>query len=208
MKTSYSVIAVVAVLVAAWFMFGRGEKLPEATSPEVMAGTTTKLTDGTYKLDLSKSSIKVTGEYLKGGTEEGVVSFASGSLMTASGQPFAGTFEVDLTTLTTEGNLVLENYVKGKELLDVDNHPTSTFVIRTITAAPNVATSTGKYIVEGKLTIKGNTQALSFPITVSQNGNRIYGHSNFAINRAEWGLDANNELRNAVLLDLHIEATK
>lgn len=182
--------------------------MPQVKSTEVKYGTSTSLTDGTYNLDIQKSSVKITGEYVKGPTEEATISFDSGSVMVASGQPFTGTFDVDLTTLTADSNLVFENYIKGRELLNVDENPTAVFIIRSVISAPNVATTTGKYIIEGKLTVKGVTNALSFPVTMSQDGRRIYADSSFAINRAEWGLDANTELRNAVLVDVHIEATR
>jgi polyisoprenoid-binding protein YceI len=209
MKNTYIIIGLVIVVAILAFVFGKkGSVVTPVTSDTDNAVTTVTLSDGTYTLDTEKSTLTIQTEYTNGATEEGTVMFTEGSVMVASGEPFVGTFALDATSLEVPGNLVLGNYLKGKEFLDVDTYPTATFAVNKIIPTPGSATTTGRYIVDGKLTIKDKTTSVSFPATFSQTGRRITADSSFAVNRAEWDLNGNKELKNPVLVELHIEASK
>ncbi len=208
MKNSYIVIAVIVVVAILAFIFGtRKEEFSEPTETGVVNGSAI-LSDGAYKIDTTKSIIKWSGEYSSGAVEEGSVSLSEGGFMVASGEPFMGTFEIDVVSLEANSNLVLQNYLKGTEFLNVDEYPTATFAINKVLPNPVSGTTTGKYIIDGKLTIKEKTASVSFPATFSQNGNVITAESMFAVNRKEWGLDANKEIKDAIIINLYIEASK
>lgn len=207
MKNTYIVIGAVVVIAIVAFMFGNKKDKVVDMTPDTTASTV-QLSDGTYTVNVEKSTIKWTGEYKSGASQEGLIALKEGSFMVASGEPFMGTFTFDVESLKAESNLVLENYLKGKEILDIDAYPTALFAISKVLPNPASGTTTGKYIIDGKLTVKGKTSSISFPATFSQNGKTIVADSSFALNRTEWGIDANKEIRNAVMIELHIEATK
>ena len=93
--------------------------------------------------------------------------------------------------------------------LDVDNYPVAKFSITRVLPNPVVGTTTGKYIVDGRLTIKNVEQPISFPITVKQVGNRIIGESSFALNKTLWGVTIGDKaIKDAVFVELYIEAVR
>jgi len=204
MKNTYITIAIIIIIAVLAFVFGSKKTSTPETS---MQATSTALTDGEYKVDAVASSIKWSIEYPSGATEEGTMDLKSGSLVLANGMPFSGNFDIDMATLKPDSNLVLENYLKAKNVLDVDNYPTSSFVVSKVLPNPVSGTTTGKFIFDGRFTVKDKTASVSFPVTFSQQGNRLTGVSSFALNKSEWGID-NKEIKNAVSLELHIELLK
>jgi polyisoprenoid-binding protein YceI len=105
---------------------------------------------------------------------------------------------------------VLENLIKAPNFLDVEKYPTAKLVINKVLPNPVVGTSTGKYIVDAKLTVKDVTEFVSFPITLTEEEGRLVGHSSFAINKALWGIKSpdNKPVKDAVSIDLHVEAVR
>ncbi|MEM9270690.1 MAG: YceI family protein [Pseudomonadota bacterium] len=71
----------------------------------------------------------------------------------------AVTFTIDAASINTFWE-ARDNHVKGADFLDVENHPTITFVSTGVTSTgENTATLTGD------MTIKGTTQEVSFDVT-------------------------------------------
>ena len=208
MKNTYIIIgAVVIVAIIAFFVGSRDQ----VVSPVIIneEESTSMLSGGTYSVDLEKSYINWSGDYTNGSSQSGKVYLSSGSLSVANTEPSSGNFEIDIQSIKSEDNIVLDNYLKMPDFLDADNYPVAKFSITRILPNPVVGTTTGKYIVDGRLTIKNIEKPISFPIEVKQVGNRIIGHSSFALNRAEWEIKSGDKaIKNAFSVELYIEAVK
>ncbi|MAL59636.1 MAG: lipid-binding protein [Flavobacteriaceae bacterium] len=128
-------------------------------------------------------------------SHNGTISLASGMVMVMGDAVEAGKFTIDMNTITDldlEGDMKtnLENHLKGTvegkegDFFNVTAYPFSTFQIT------EVATVEGKTMVSGNLTIKDKTHNISFPATISMEGNVLKLTSEtFTIDRTQWGVN-------------------
>ena len=63
------------------------------------------------------------------------------------------------------GDKMYNDQVTGKDWFDAKRYPQATFVTSAIASAGG-----NKYDVTGKLTIKGKTETVTVPVTITQNG--------------------------------------
>lgn len=186
------------------FVFGSKDSMPQNVTTVT---DSTTLSDGSYGVDESASSVRWNGEYVKGPDISGTASLSSGTFVISGGVLTSGNFDIDVASVESS-NPALDLALKSADILSSEAYPHVSFEISSLSANPAQASSTNKYIVSGFLTVKGVKNGISFPITLIQSGNRLKGDSSFAINRADWGIVSHADVRNAVLLDLHLEATK
>ena len=125
-----------------------------------------------YKIDSQKSSIewlakKVTGQHV------GTIKLASGQLETNGKALKSGSFLIDMNTIVCtdlqgEYNGKLIGHLRSDDFFSVEKNPISKFVITKVTAA-----GTDRANITGNLTIKGITQAITFPASVKKQGNAM-----------------------------------
>ncbi len=118
-----------------------------------------------YKVDPATSTIKWNGSKVVGGGHYGSVKLASGSLQVTKGKLVDGEFIADMKTLTVDdltGGMAekLGGHLVSGDFFGVEEHPTAKFDITKVTP-----TTAGKATVTGKLTIKGKTDEVTFPVT-------------------------------------------
>ncbi len=128
-------------------------------------------------------------------THNGTINLASGTVMVMGDAVEAGKFTIDMNTITDldlEGDMKanLENHLKGTvegkegDFFNVTQYPFSTFQITEVT------TTEGKTMVSGNLTIKDKTHNISFPASISMDGNVMKLTSeSFTIDRTQWGVN-------------------
>ena len=126
----------------------------------------------TYLLDTTKSSAIWTGEKVTG-KHMGTISIKSGELTNKNGQ-MTGQFELDMnsivcTDLKGEGKTKLEGHLKDDDFFGVRKYPVASFVITSVKPLSGVEPGKPNFNVNGKLTIKGITNALSFPVLLRFN---------------------------------------
>jgi polyisoprenoid-binding protein YceI len=129
------------------------------------------------------------------GTHNGTINLASGTVMVMGDAVEAGKFTIDMNSITDldlEGDMKvnLENHLKGTvegkegDFFNVTAYPFSTFQIT------EISTTDGKTMVSGNLTIKDKTQNVSFPASISMDGNIMKLTSeSFTIDRTQWGVN-------------------
>ncbi len=81
--------------------------------------------------------------------------------------------------------------MRGGEVLDVANHPRATFAITSITPADGQkAGEPGRYQLDGKFTLHGNTQPLRFTATVQQTNRPgvLHARGSFSIFQSSFGI--------------------
>ena len=146
--------------------------------------------------DVSPSASEITWKGTKPtGSHNGTIKILSGTISVGNDILEAGEFVIDMTTISSddlvgEDKASLEAHlmgtVQGKEgdFFDVTKYPTAKFVFTDITD------NDGKKMINGNLTIKEDTKNVSFPATVSMDGNQLTITSeSFNIDRTEWNVN-------------------
>jgi polyisoprenoid-binding protein YceI len=136
----------------------------------------------TYKVDTQLSSIdwigrKVTGQHT------GKIKISSGELLLSGKAVKGGSFIMDMTSISSDSEK-LTGHLKTEDFFSVEKNPTSKFQITKVTAA-----GTDRINVTGNLTIKGITEAITFPATVKKDGNSLVAVAkNVMVNRAKYDI--------------------
>lgn len=119
-----------------------------------------------YTVDASKSTITWEGKKPLG-SHNGTVSLKSGSLGFNGKKLVQGSFVADMTTIKdADGSAKLEGHLKADDFFGVEKFPTATFAITKIAGNGTNVT------VTGNLTIKGKTNAVSFPAVIKWNADK------------------------------------
>lgn len=175
-----------------------------------------------YTVDTASSVIEWKGSKIAGDAHNGTLMLSSGEVSVKDGAIEAGSFIIDMNTITVldledaEKKGWLEGHLKGAteenadHFFNVGQYPEAKFEITAINAGT----------VEGNLTLKGATKNVKFPatITVTENEVSIVSET-FTINRTEWGVNFNSGsvvkdlaadqvISDAIELKVTVKATK
>jgi polyisoprenoid-binding protein YceI len=141
-----------------------------------------------YKIDNQKSSIewlakKVTGQH------NGTIKLSSGQLEAKGGALKSGNFLIDMNTIVCtdlqgEYNGKLIGHLRSDDFFSVEKNPVSKFDITKVTAAGK-----DRVNIIGNLTIKGITQAITFPASVKKQGDAIVAVAkNIKVDRTKYDI--------------------
>ena len=120
----------------------------------------------TYIVDLSKSSITWEGKKFAGG-HTGTVNLTSGTLGFNGNKLTEGGFVVNMTTIKdVDKNANLETHLKSEDFFGIEKFPSANFVIKKVSANGSNADITGD------LTVKGVTNTITFPATITWNADK------------------------------------
>lgn len=148
----------------------------------------------TWQLDTKKSKILWNTGRLMGG-HNGYLLFTSGSLQyTASGEPSAGSFTMDIKSIRATDQPVDSNNKKTSDRMQIpdffdgDKYPTATMQVTKISRAGGA----NQYTITGNLTIKGVSQPLAFnaAIQTDTRTNTTTATADVSIHRVKWGIHA------------------
>lgn len=115
-----------------------------------------------YTFDASNATIKWNGKKVTG-EHFGTIDLQNGMLTVEDGRPVNGKFVVDMTSITVtdiedeEKNAKLTGHLKSPDFFAVDSFNTATLVIN----------SASDEQAKGELTIRGITNDVKFPYTIS-----------------------------------------
>lgn len=169
-------IAVVALVLVSF------TTIEKATTNEVYTSELNSITfDGNVDLEASVLYWKGTKPT---GSHNGTVKLKEGSMAVKDGVITSGKFVVDMTTIKdADGSKRLEGHLKSKDFFNVEENPTSTFVVS------KVKKDNGKLSVTGDLTIKGTTKSITFPASISEKDGVItFKSETFNVNRANFNV--------------------
>lgn len=156
----------------------------------------------TYAVDAEASNIKWTAEKVLSAGHYGSVKLQEGNLEVAGGAITGGSFTVDLTSIVDEdmepGDYKnnLEAHLKGTaeegsdDFFNTNEFPTSTYEITSVADNSDGETS---HIITGNLTIKGQTQEVSFPADVTIGADQVTGKGTMTIDRTTFGITYNSQ---------------
>ena len=175
---------------------GCKNKAEEANTSEAEAAAISESTSDKFTVNVAESTIEWKG-FKPTGTHNGTISIDNGVFKTNEGKLQSGTFLIDMNTITVtdlepgDGKEDLEAHLKGtvegKEdhFFDVKNFPSAAFEI---TSTESLAA--GKTRLSGNLDIKGQKHNVSFPVTITNNGDQITIESEpFTIDRTKWNVN-------------------
>ena len=184
MKALFTIILLIILGFGAWFFFLKEEPVenPITTPTEEV-----ELVDGAYAVSTSSSSLGWEGSrpLIPGYKDNGTIAIQGGSLEVSGGVITGGSFTIDMGTITAvstgrgNGEDMLSRHLKSADFFDAENFPTSTFTITNATADG---------MITGNLTIKGETHPISFPATLSQNGDTITAQAEVEVDRTTWNV--------------------
>lgn len=125
-----------------------------------------------FVVDTKASSIEWTAGKV-GGSHNGTIQLASGSLSFVGKNLKSGSFGIDMSTIAISdlkgnSNQNLLNHLKGDDFFSVAKNPASTFAITKVSPA-----GTDRVNITGNLTIKGITNEISFPASVKRVKNTV-----------------------------------
>ncbi|SAK39698.1 YceI family protein [Caballeronia hypogeia] len=117
------------------------------------------------QVDMSKSTVIATSKQMNVPTDGKFNKFTA-QIAFDPAKPTAGTANITIDTGSYDlGDDDYNKQVRGAEWFDAAKYPTATFVSSTIAPA-----GANKYNVTGKITIKGKSQTVTVPVTVTQQG--------------------------------------
>lgn len=179
----------------------KADEAKTGTPQEVPTGAAT---DAKMAVDLSSSVVTWIGTKPVG-QHNGVIKLKDGSITLSNGQVAGGSFTIDMNTLeATDGdaksNGKLTGHLKAPDFFEVEKHPEAKFDITGVQPYTVPADTTQKallpgvtHTITGNLTMKGNTQSVSFPAVLNVTADALTAKANFNIDRTKWGLSYGND---------------
>jgi len=142
-----------------------------------------------YKISAEESAINWTG-YKLGGQHTGDLMLSSGVLK-VNDDGISGKFIIDMTTINCtdlEGDMKsdLEGHLGAADFFDVENHSKAKFKLNKVSVLRPVEGSDATHKVSGELTIKGITNTVQFPATISIEGENMTAKATLTIDRTLW----------------------
>ncbi|MFD2999215.1 YceI family protein [Pontibacter toksunensis] len=129
-----------------------------------------------------------------GGEHSGNVKLANGSLEVSGRKLVGGTFVIDMTSITDTDitnenfNKKLTDHLKSEDFFSVEKHPNATFKITKVTPVSKPKAGEPNYSITGDLTIKGITNAITFPATVAIDGKSAEAAAKIELDRTKWDI--------------------
>ena len=171
---------------------GQAENTTTVTT-EATAGDTGAVEGDVYTVAQEESKVTWNGKKVAG-EHSGNINLKGGELLVANDQVVGGTFAIDMTTITNtdiasaEDNGKLVGHLKSDDFFGVDKHPTATFTITKITPIANAAAGAANYNVEGDLELKGKTNPVSFPATISVENGVATAKADVTVDRTQYDI--------------------
>ncbi|MDB5122199.1 MAG: YceI family protein [Mucilaginibacter sp.] len=110
---------------------------------------------------------------------------------------------IDAATINTDNSL-RDGHLRGETYFDVKNFPRIHFVSTKVVSS----NKNGAYVISGKLTIKKQTRAITFPFTATPSGDGYQFKGSFKINRKDFDVGGTSTIANELEVSLDITAKK
>lgn len=176
-----------------------------------------------FRVDTTSSVIEWQGKKPTG-THTGTIQIAEGTFHANDSIIESGTFVIDMASINVtdlEGNqkMNLENHLKGTvegkegDFFNINEYPDARFEVT------GVSSNNGKTMLQGNLTLKGETKNVEFPVDINMNGNQMELTSEtFTIDRTKWNVNygsrsvfdslGDNFINDEIELTIKVNATR
>ncbi len=189
LQAGYSHVSVLAGGLAAW----RAADLPVEGDQQVIV-TEAELRDGTYRIDIEKSTLEWIGRNLNK-RHYGRIAVQAGELVIDGGKLSAGKIVLDMTMISNADlqdpgwRDMLIRHLISDDFFAVERYPTASFTLSGWEVQPGASPEAPQGIVTGELTIRDVTRPISFSATVApQQDGSIQAHAAFDIDRTLWNV--------------------
>ena len=174
MKTNFLKITALVAFVA---FSSCKDKAEEAETKAAEEAAVAKSTAVTFKADTDRSTIVWKG-FKPTGSHEGTISIKEGNIAVNDKTVESGKFTIDMSTIVVtdipeseEGNAKLQGHLSGPDFFDVKGFPTAEFEVT------GLENKEGKTMLSGNLTMKGETNNISFPVKTSFDEDNLHKRS-------------------------------
>ena len=188
------------------------------------AGEAAAATGATLNIDAAGSSVTWEGAKMTETVHTGGISVSEGSLSVKDGKIEAGSFTLDMNSITSTDltDTAMANkligHLKSADFFLTDSFPAAKFEITGVAAA----TSPDSAQISGNLTIKGVTNGISFPAKVAVSDSTVDASARITFNRNDWGITwggsktdksimdmlKNNLIKDEISLNVNLKAKK
>ena len=141
-----------------------------------------------FKVDTKASTLNWIGKKVTG-QHNGSIAVSSGEIVTEGKTIKQGSFEIDVNSITVaditdkDGNAKLVGHLKSDDFFATEKFPKAEFVIGSV-----ISKSANEYIVKGKLSIKGITNVIEFPATITNDGKQIVANAKIIVDRSKFDI--------------------
>lgn len=180
----------------------------EAVEAEDAVETNTEASSDemTYTVDAGATTVNWEGAKIVGKTHTGTIAVSGGSVIVKDNNIVGGEFIIDMASITNEdleagkGKEKLEGHLKSGDFFDVEAHPTASFAIAS--ASPVADNPDATHMLQGNLTMKGETKSITIPVKVSMEGGKLTAMTpQFTIDRTQWGVVYGSETLEGIAKD-------
>lgn len=141
-----------------------------------------------FQVDSKESKLNWTGKKVTG-QHQGTINIADGKLDVENNVLKGGSFSLDtrsiaVTDIKDEGsNAKLLGHLKSEDFFSVEKFLSASFTTTSVTSKGG-----GTYEVSGKLTIKGITNPITFPATVTVDGSKLTAKAAIKVDRTKYNI--------------------
>jgi polyisoprenoid-binding protein YceI len=178
-------------------------------------------TEGAATFTITQGAVNWVGKKAIGNGHEGTITVKSGTLTVNQNTILDGKITLDMQSIAVTDikdageRRDLESHLKDADFFEAEKFPEATFVIKEVLPNNNPAFN---WLIVGDLTMKGKTNSVNIPVTVTFEGDQLRATSpTFPINRTQWGVNFRSGLLGTtrdkliddnVLLTLTLQAKK
>jgi polyisoprenoid-binding protein YceI len=141
-----------------------------------------------YQIDPAQSEINWRGAKVTGSHDGGFEVF-SGEIRATDSDVLSATILIDATSIFSD-NERLTGHLKSDDFFHVDVNPDARFELGSIVPAPEGTEGGATHMATGNLTMAGQTNGVTFPLTVTRaDDGGIQASADFIIDRQNWGIN-------------------
>ncbi len=179
-KTPLHFVLALTLLVAAAACgdVGNAPQAETAAAVEVAEGA-----GRTLPIDTAQSSVKWRGAKVTGAHDGGFHTLDG--VLTVQGEAVTGAqVRIDTRSIYSDTEK-LTGHLMSADFFDVEKHPEAIFAADQFVPADSAGAT---HLVTGNLTMLGNTRSVTFPATITREGERVRAQADFIIDRTQWGI--------------------
>lgn len=177
-------ISLLLILIAGAGLLSACGTKTESTENYTPTTINQKINDGNYSVMTDSSKLAWRAAKVKVG-HTGLVAIKSGEISITDGVITGGSFIIDMPTISSDENIEsLVNHLKSADFFDVENYPEARLEITSV----NQDDQSGKYLINGNLTIKEITAPVSFLAQINSGDNYLEASGDLVIDRLTWDI--------------------
>lgn len=184
------ILGIVLIIVIAFLFLNRDKKEQDQEPTISDEPSVENIEDGSYSVVLAESSVNWEGRrpLIPNYRDQGTISLESGNFVVSEGKVSQGNLVFDMNSITVvstgvgAGQSTLQNHLKSDDFFSVANFPKSELSII------EVSRNESGYVVRANLTMKGETNEIVFPVSVSEENGRLKISGTVEVDRTIWGV--------------------